>query len=78
MTAALRLAKKRDVDSERALGEWADRPREDEEWGLERAIFSALRSAVQDHGPITQEQIEAASKRILGSVFNSRGPTVRG
>jgi transcriptional regulator with XRE-family HTH domain len=78
MTAALRLAKKHDVDVEQILGEWADRPREDEEWGLERAIVGALRSAINDHGPITADLIPSAAKRIVGNVVNARGPTVRG
>jgi transcriptional regulator len=53
LTAALAEAKRRDVDVERVVGGWADRPREDEEWGLERAIVGALRAAIKDHGPIT-------------------------
>jgi transcriptional regulator with XRE-family HTH domain len=78
VTACLREAKKREVNHELVLGEWADRPRQDEEWGLERAIVGALRSAINDHGPITSENMGSAAKRILGNVVNARGPTVRG
>ena len=77
-TAALRRAKKQGIDFELVLGEWADHPREDEEWGLERAVVKALRSAIEAHGPLTPEHIESAAKRIVASVVNARAPTVRG
>jgi hypothetical protein len=38
--------------------------------GAERAIVGALRSAINDHGPITPETIGSAAKRIVGNLRN--------
>jgi len=39
---------------------------------LERAIAGGLRSAIHDHGPITQDRIASAVKRIMGNIRNAR------
>jgi len=37
---------------------------------IERAVVGALRSAIKDHGPITPQHIDSASKRVLGNLRN--------
>jgi transcriptional regulator with XRE-family HTH domain len=77
LTAALAEAGRSEFDVERVLGEWAGRPRHDPEC-LERTLVGALRSAINDHGPITPEWLGSAAKRILGDLVKARGPTVTG
>ena len=60
------------IDFELVLGAWRDRPGEDEEWGLERVVVKALRSAIEAHGPIVLEHIGSAAKGIVGNVVNPR------
>lgn len=36
----------------------------------ERAVIGALRSAINDHGPITPDKINSAMKRVLGNLAN--------
>ena len=38
---------------------------------LERAISGALRATIRDHGLITLESIESATKRIIGQLTNA-------
>jgi transcriptional regulator with XRE-family HTH domain len=78
LTVALREAMTKGLDFEQVLGGWADRPREDEEAGLEGAIIGALRSVISDHGPITRKHVGSAAKRILGQLVDARGQKVRG
>lgn len=45
---------------------------DDEPQSLERAIAGGLRSAINDHGPITADRITSAVKRVLGNLRNAR------
>lgn len=38
---------------------------------LERAVLGALKSAINDHGPITAEKLTSATKRVLGNLANA-------
>src|SRR5262245_31487981 len=38
---------------------------------LERAVVGALRATIHDHGPITQDLIGSAAKRVLGNLRNA-------
>jgi hypothetical protein len=40
-----------------------------ERGSLERAIVGALRSAIHAHGPITEDNVAGAGKRILCSLY---------
>jgi hypothetical protein len=73
MTAALRIAKSRESTLSESSGSGPRRPREDEEWGIERGVVGALRSAIHEHGPITLENIGSAARRIVGNAVNTRG-----
>jgi len=44
---------------------------DDERARLDRAITSALRDAIHEHGPITPDRIGSAVKRILGNLKNA-------
>lgn len=37
---------------------------------LEHAVLGALRSCINDHGPITPELLTSAAKRIVGNLTN--------
>lgn len=37
----------------------------------ERAVLGALRSCINDHGPITPEKLTSATKRVLGNLANA-------
>lgn len=38
---------------------------------IERAVVGALRSAINDHGPITADKITSAAKRVIGNLRNA-------
>lgn len=38
---------------------------------IERAVIGALRSAINDHGPISADKITSAAKRIIGNLRNA-------
>lgn len=38
---------------------------------LERAVLGALRSAINDHGPITADKLTSATKRVIGGLANA-------
>lgn len=38
---------------------------------LERAVLGALRSAINDHGPITPDKLTSATKRVIGNLVNA-------
>jgi hypothetical protein len=38
---------------------------------IERAVLGALRSAINDHGPITADKLTSATKRVVGNLVNA-------
>jgi len=45
---------------------------------LERIVAGALRAAIQDHGPITLDQVGSATKRVVGQLGGAVGPAAMG